>query len=386
MTNRLILGDNLKVMSRLCESDAGRFQMAYLDPPYNTGGTPEDYADARDHDQWLQFIGDRLRALRPLMADRGVVFVQIDDREQAYLKVLMDEHFGRDRCLAHVVVKMSELSGVKMSHAERRLPKVKEHLLIYGMGPESRLKNLRRPKAREVLSGYLNYYRKIIDNPEAPPAQWELLSIKDWAKARGGLEGLRPGSRQEAKRLEDLKLQEAHRVVYRTNNRLLAERNLPGIAEVFGPSGRRYISWEGKQILFLADHIDEPLSDLWTDLSTINLNKEGVGSFRYSKKPEALLHRCLQLATEPGDWVIDPFCGSGTTAAVAHKMGRSWLTIDCEDHLLSQAKPRLEAVMAGQDEGGVTGLLNWSGGGGFELIRWTEVEDATQVIEAVPPN
>ena len=119
-------------------------------------------------------------------------------------------------------------------------------------------------------------------------------------------------------------------MVYRTNNRLLAERALPGIAEVFGPSGRRYISWQGKQMLFLADHIDEPLSDLWTDLSTINLNKEGAGSFRYSKKPEALLQRCLELATEPGDWVIDPFCGSGTTAAVTallwtHYLLHFWL-------------------------------------------------------------
>ena len=119
---------------------------------------------------------------------------------------------------------MSELSGVKMSHADQRLPKVKEHLLIYGMGSGSQLRNLRRRKAPEVLANYLNYYRTIIDNPEDSPDQWCLLSIKTWARERGLLDGVRTGSKNETQRLQELKLEEAHRVVYRTNNRLLAEQ------------------------------------------------------------------------------------------------------------------------------------------------------------------
>ncbi|MEC7751219.1 MAG: site-specific DNA-methyltransferase [Myxococcota bacterium] len=384
--NQIIFGDNLEVMTDLAATASGRFQLAYLDPPYNTGGTPEDYDDQREPDQWIRFMRERLQALRPLMAPDGVVFVQIDDREQAHLKVLMDEILGRERCLAHVVIKMSELSGVKMSHADQRLPKVKEHLLIYGMGSGSQLRNLRRRKAPEVLANYLNYYRTIIDNPEDSPDQWCLLSIKTWARESGLLDGVRTGSKNETQRLQELKLEEAHRVVYRTNNRLLAEQNLPGISEVISPNGRRYISWQGKQMLFLKDHIDEPLSDLWTDLSTINLNKEGAGSFRFSKKPEALLHRCLELASKPGDWIIDPFCGSGTTAAVAHKMGRSWVTIDCEEHLLVQAKPRLDAVVAGQDAGGITRLVGWQGGGRFQFVHHPASGGGEAVIGAVPQN
>ena len=216
--NQIIYGDNLEVMTDLAGTASGRFQLAYLDPPYNTGGTPEDYDDQREPDQWIRFMRERLQALR-LMAPDGVVFVQIDDREQAHLKVLMDEILGRERCLAHVVIKMSELSGVKMSHADQRLPKVKEHLLIYGMGSGSQLRNLRRRKAPEVLANYLNYYRTIIDNPEDSPDQWCLLSIKTWARESGLLDGVRTGSKNETQRLQN-KLEEAHRVVYRTNNRL----------------------------------------------------------------------------------------------------------------------------------------------------------------------
>lgn len=367
-SNRLILGDNLQVMAELLASDAGRFAMAYLDPPYNTGGSPEAYPDQRAHEEWLDFMAQRLLALRPLMAADGLVFVQIDDHEQAYLKVLMDQIYGRDRCLAHVVIKMSELSGLKMSHAQRRLPKVKEHLLIYGMGPSSCLNNLWRQKPPTALKRYLGYYRHLILNPDEPPCDWQLVSVLSYAREQGMLSGVARGSLAETEALDALKLREAHRLVYRTNNRLLAERNQPGIAEVEAPSGKRYISWDGKQMLFLKDHLQEPLSDLWSDLSTINLNKEGVGSFRYSKKPESLLRRCLELGTRPGDWVIDPFCGSGTTAAVAHKMGRQWLTIECEDHLKSHAWPRLKAVVSGDDDGGVSQDLGWQGGGEFEVI------------------
>jgi adenine-specific DNA-methyltransferase len=127
--------------------------------------------------------------------------------------------------------------------------------------------------------------------------------------------------------------------------------------------------WEGKQMLFLADHVEETLGDLWTDLSTINLNKEGGVAFPNGKKPEALVRRVLQLATEPGDWVLDAYGGSGTTAAVAHKMGRRWITIEQGPQASTHCAERLRRVVEGRDEGGVTREEGWGGGGGFRFVR-----------------
>ncbi len=118
-------------------------------------------------------------------------------------------------------------------------------------------------------------------------------------------------------------------------------------------------------MLFLADHVEEVLGDLWTDISTINLGREGGVRFRNGKKPEALLKRVLQMSTQPGDLVLDPFGGAGTTAAVAHKMGRRWITMEKGPHARTHIVSRLRAVVAGTDAGGVTAELGWEGGGSF---------------------
>jgi adenine-specific DNA-methyltransferase len=123
--------------------------------------------------------------------------------------------------------------------------------------------------------------------------------------------------------------------------------------------------WEGKQMLFLSDHMDEPLSDLWTDISTINLGREGGTPFPSGKKPEALAERLMELCTSPGDLVLDPFCGSGTTAAVAHKTGRSWISVELDPDIAERARLRLARVVAGEDPTGITSSRGWKGGGSF---------------------
>jgi adenine-specific DNA-methyltransferase len=335
--SRLIQGDNLAVMSALLPEFGGRFACAYLDPPYNTGQRRADaYDDRLSRAGWAAMIGSRLAALRPLMRPDGVVFVQIDDRQLFDLKALLDQAFGGAQMLSLITVKMSELSGVKMAHAERRLPKVKEHILVYGVSPSSRLANLRVPKSAGSLERYRRYYTKIIVDPSIDAANWEVVTLAAYAARRG--------MPSDAAALDKLRFAEAHRVVYRTNNALLGRLALPGIQRVTSPTGVEYISWDGKQMLFLADHLSEALGDLWTDLSTINLNKEGGVAFPGSKKPEALIERCLALASASGDWVIDPFAGSGTTAAVALKTGRHFVTIEAGEHAETHAAVRLRNI------------------------------------------
>ncbi len=363
--NWVVHGDNLPALDALAKTHTGRVRCIYIDPPYNTGASFDHYDDDAAHGAWLTFMRDRLVRMRELLAEDGLLFVQIDDRELAYLQVLLDEVMGRGNRVNLVAVKMSEVSGLKMSHVERRLPKLKEFILVYGRSTPVRIRPLRVDKTDDKLAKYLKYYSKIIENPDDPVESWRITPIRDHLQARG--------LSTSAEKMRAYQLEQRHRVVYRTNNRFLAGLSFPTeTARVESPTGLSYIWWEGKQMLFLKDHCEEYLGDLWTDISTINLNKEGGVRFRYSKKPEALLQRVLELCTEPGDLVLDAFAGSGTTAAVAHKMGRRWIAIEQGDHCHTHLVPRLASVVAGTDPGGVTEAVGWTGGGGFRVFR---VED-----------
>ncbi|HCH66284.1 MAG: site-specific DNA-methyltransferase [Deltaproteobacteria bacterium] len=356
--NMLIHGDNLLALAALERDFAGKVKCIYIDPPYNTGSDFEHYSDGVQHSAWLSMMRDRLERMKPLLHEDGIIFVQIDDRELAYLHVLMDEVFGRPNRVNLITVKMSEVSGVKMKHVDKRLPKLKEFILVYGKRPNVSIHPIRVTKPPERLAKYLKYYTSIIENPDDAPESWRIVRIKTFMKEAG--------LKTDAASVQAFQLQERHRVVYRTNNRMLARLSFPTTtAKVISPKGLTYIWWEGKQMLFLSDHCEEYLGDLWTDISTINLNKEGGVAFRYSKKPEALIRRVIELSTQPGDLVLDAFAGSGTTAAVAHKLGRRWIAIERGDHCISHALPRLQKVVSGADPGGISTAVGWSGGGAF---------------------
>lgn len=344
--NLLFEGDNLAALQHLAPTHTARVQCVYLDPPYNTGSTFTHYRDALSHAEWLAMMRERLQAIRPLLAPTGFICVQIDDRELAYLQVLMDSVFGRERRVSTVVVKMSELSGVKMSHIESRLPKLKEYLLIYSASDQAKLRPIRVEKSADAFDKYLKYYNHIIENPDEPVDTWRVVRIRDWLQAQG--------ASIDAETIRTTQLRERKRVVYRTNNRALSGLSFASpTAEVISSTGLRYIWWEGKQMLFLADHTEEYLGDLWTDISTINLNKEGAAPFRYSKKPEALIARILTLLSDEGDLVLDAFAGSGTTGAVAQKLGRSWIMMEQGAHVHTHIIPRIESVLDGTDNGGI---------------------------------
>ncbi len=343
-------GDNLDALKLLQESYLGKIKLIYIDPPYNTGhdflyeddfaSTFEDYlassgqrsgsgarlvtnveANGRFHSDWLSMLFPRMRLARNLLTRDGVLAVSIDDNELARVLQMGQQVFG-DNCVVNVVaVKSSEASGVKMSHVDRRLPKMKEYLIIFARSREDvRVHPVRvRKDAMETgeLDKYLKYYGKVITNPEAPVTEWNIERIADVLTRRG----VEPS----AAAVRAFQLENAQHVVYRTNNASLASLEFPtATAEVVSPTGLSYVWWEGKQMLFLGDHLEETLGDLWTDVSTINLNKEtlGVAGFGQGQKPLALIKRLLALFTVPGEAavVLDFFAGSGTTGhAVVRK-------------------------------------------------------------------
>lgn len=342
--NLYIEGENLEVLRTLQKAYFGKVKMIYIDPPYNTGNDsfvyPDDYSErlaeyrartsltdeagflnkqdmwkkntkenGQFHSVWLSMMYPRLFLARNLLREDGVIFVSIDDNEAADLKLLMDEIFGEDNFVNNISVKMSESSGVKMSHVDKRLPKIKETVFLYKKNDFSKINAIKQKKSSEdgTLEKYLKYYSNVIENFEDSIENWKISKISDYLRNQN----INP----DKDAIKSFQISNAQRVIYRTNNPSLTDLNFKtATAPVKSSQGIDYVWWEGKQMLFLADYIDEYICDLWTDISTINLNKEGATEFKNGKKPLKLLNRCLKLATDKNDLILDFFSGSGTTA------------------------------------------------------------------------
>jgi len=360
-----VVADNLLALERWGRIHAGRAALVLADPPYNARNS-KDYDDDLGHAEWLEGVARRVALCLPLLRPDGILAFHIDDTEQAYLQVLLDRMAGRARRLNTVVVKMSELAGVKMRYREKMLPRIKEYVLLYGAGPAARLNPLRRRKEGPALDAYLKYYGHVLENPDDPVERWRTTPLPDVLR--------REGIPRTVEAARAYRLEHADRMVYRTNNRWFdslppEDRPPTPFARLRSPWDVEYVWWEGRQMLFLSDHLDEPLGDVWTDISTINVQREGGVPLRSSKKPEALVGRLLDLCTKSGDLVVDPWAGSGTTAAVAHKTGRGWLACEKDRDIARRAVARLESVVAGHDVTGVTVPRGWTGGGGFDVLR-----------------
>lgn len=326
-THLLIEGDNYHALSVLNYTHAGKVDIIYIDPPYNTGNKDfiynDSFVDREDsfrHSKWLSFMAHRLRLAKNLLAETGVIFISIDDNEQAHLRLLCDQIFGEENFVNCIAVKSSENSGVKMSHTEKKLPKIKEYLLVYARNADDiQFTPITVPKSVDAkkFNAYAKYYSKIILNPKDDAENWKIISIKNYLKDRK----IKIKNEDE---LTQFKLKNAERVVYRTNNATLAKMAFETkTAKVISPTGLEYIWWEGKQMLFLSDYTEESLCDQWTDISTINLNKEiaGLPSFSNGQKPIALIDRIIKVATQnKSATILDFFAGSGTTGHAVLKL------------------------------------------------------------------
>jgi adenine-specific DNA-methyltransferase len=367
----IVKGNNLLALHTLKEEFAGQVKLIYIDPPYNRDADAF-YNDNFKNSTWLTFMKNRLEIAKELLIDDGFFFIQIDDYQLGYLKILCDEVFNRENAVNIIAVKMSETSGVKMAHVDKKLPKIKEFILSYRKNNSSRLNPIKIKKESQgnKLDDYLKYYKKVIENYNDPVEEWIITSINEYLKKQG-LE-------TDEQSVKNFQLENAERVVYRTNNKSFENLNVKGkLALVKSKQGLDYVWWEGKQMLFLADYIDEYICDFWTDISTINLNKEGGVDLANGKKPEKLLKRIIQLVTKEGDIVMDYHLGSGTTAAVAHKMKRQFIGVEQLNYGENDSVVRLKNVINGDNSGISTEEdVQWKGGGEFvylELKKYNQI-------------
>lgn len=355
----------------------GRFRCIYFDPPFNSGRRYKEYDDTLAPEAWRKMIHERLCAARALLAGDGAIFVEIDDTELGPLQVTMDEVFGREQRISTITVVRSAATGHK---AINRGPvNVADYVLVYA---KDRARWRCQPVFRERSSPD-EAYRTWLENPGDPHERWRFRPLL--AHVRGVL-GRAP-SRGE---LGDYALAHSTHVVRFAQPRYEAvsraaralidrSRSEPTRVYRLGRQGRRdLLLLRGNRVLFLCDKVAlregravlvEPLTNVWDDLGFQGIAREGGATFARNKKPEKLLARILAIATEPGDWVLDPFLGSGTTAAVALKMGRLCVGIERGAHVDELTLPRLRRVVDGSDATGVTRALGWKGGGGFHV--WT---------------
>lgn len=393
--NRLIFGDNLLALKALEQEFSGKVKCIYIDPPYNTGNAFEHYDDGLEHSIWLGLMRDRLDILKSLLSNDGLIFVQIDDKEMAYLTILMDEVFGRENRINIISVKMSEASGVKMAHADKRLPKLKEYILVYKKYDSPELDVEKVP-----LEAWNDEYKTILLNIEEDDVKklkkimaQEICDENDVYACNKILENASTESlSQYFRRLSiplnkqnEFKFNNAWRIIQAVGSSSVLnlakaqEKKNQEIGAVLSNTGLIYLyktDFDNTakspriQIIFADESLLRNPGDFWTDIKTTGgVGQEGGVLFPNGKKPEALIKRIIGMCTKPGDLVLDSFAGSGTTGAVAHKMGRRWIMVELGDHIHTHIIPRLHKVIDGTDQGGISQTVGWQGGGGFRYYR-----------------
>lgn len=410
--NMLIHGDNLLALKALEKDYTAKIKCIYIDPPYNTGSAFEHYDDNLEHSTWLSLMKQRIEILKNLLSEEGSIFIQIDDEEQAYLKVLCDEIFGRKNFINMISVNMKNIAGASGGGEDKRVKKNCEYILIYSKN-YLKLPPFKGQFTHTEISEMVEEYNRI-------GKSWKYTTAIVYEGEKEYIGSTVDGDGNE------IKIYLRHNAVFKTIKQLMKEENLtlkeayvkygskvfqtampqssirPRVMEKLKELGIKndllsieYVPKTGRNkgkmyeqfykgencrlFAWLKDvsiEIDGVLykKDLqgtyWDFVSeTKNLTKEGSVTFPNGKKPEQLISQILDMATCEGDLVLDSFLGSGTTAAVAHKMGRKWIGIELGDHCYTHCKPRLERVIDGEDKGGVTKSLNWKGGGGFKFYE-----------------
>ncbi|HEY0148321.1 MAG TPA: site-specific DNA-methyltransferase [Allosphingosinicella sp.] len=366
--NLLIQGDNLPVLRALARSRPGQVKCIYIDPPYNTGGAFAHYGDSRAHADWLQFMRERLEAMRPMLRPDGILFIQIDDSEQAYLKVLADQIFGRANYLGQFVWEKKR----KPSFLRAHLASVTETILAYALD-----RRLAPPFVGGTTTAGKKYPLNNAGNPLATltfPAESVRFGCGDGAIAAGDMSGgnivtelLDPVEVVGGTNAAAFRLRGEWRYSQVRLDALLAAGESVTISKVpFRPNHVR-AGGDAKILKNLLSAAHYPVGT-YEDGAAESRALFGRDAFDYPK-PEALLQLLLGAVTKPGDIVLDAFAGSGTTAAVAHKLERRWIAIEVGAHAHTHIALRLRKVVDGNDPGGITAATAWSGGGGFHYLE-----------------
>lgn len=405
--NMLIHGDNLIALKALEQDYAGKIKCIYIDPPYNTGSAFEYYDDGLEHSEWLNMMCPRLQILQRLLSECGTIWIQIDEEEQAYLKVLCDEVFGRDNFINMIAVNAKVSAGASGGGEDKKLKKNIEYILVYCKD----FNYFEQFKPEYKFTELMAY----IDRMKADNKSFKYTSVLYKCENREYFDTIKDGagddiviekvntyeikSVNEVAKIEGISLKQVYQKYYNqimtTTNAQTSIRtrvwdatdseNNMYIATYIPKTGKdkgnkKELLFMGKQkvlVIWLKDTAEMVKNDIykkekvgtyWDGFSWINVTKEGGVLFPNGKKPETLVQRVFNMATDEGDTVLDSFAGSGTTAATAHKMNRKWITIELGEQAYTHCKIRLDRVVDGE-QGGISKAVNWKGGGGYKFYE-----------------
>jgi len=386
--NLIIKGNNLLVLHSLKKRFAGKVKLIYIDPPYNTGSDSFKYNDSFNHSTYLVFMKNRLEIAHKLLRDDGIIFIQCDDNEQAYLKVLMDEIFNRENFIVCIAVRSSTPSGIKTAHKQKTIIKQKDYILVFAKNKSKVSFKPQYTKATEWDTHYSVWIEKRSDGIK-------LKKLVDKLREEGILD--------KNQTLRDVNINDRNfKKFYLENVEKIARWTSHKNKEIIELCTTKYKDKlyvtkdeNGKETIYLNKQVLQPLSysinyvydekkfiedisflvcDFWGDIDFQNTQNEGSVSLPAGKKPEFLIFRIIDMTTEPGDLILDFFAGSGTTCAVAHKMGRQYIGVEQIDDQIDKCLTRLNNVING-DQSGISKAVGWQGGGDFvylEMMKWNE--------------
>lgn len=351
--NMLIFGDNLLALKALEQDFAGRIKCIYIDPPFNTGSAFEHYDDGLEHSIWLSLMRDRLDCLKRLLASDGLMFVHIDYREGARLKVLLDEVFPGGSFKNEIIVRRGTKNVQSQFETIDALATGHDSIYLYSKSPETRLRKLQALEEDTEPGKWDTFWRGTdrhtmryeLFGKTPDKGQWRWEKPRGYAAKRRYEEYLTEfGDKMTLDDYWAMKYQESGAKVD------FVRQGPDGTVQYFVPPRNYRI-----------------LSDVWMDVRT-----SGKATDFAHEKHEELLERIIRWATDRGDWVLDSFGGSGTTGASAHKMDRKWIMVELGEHCHTHIIPRMQKVIDGSDQGGISKTVGWKGGGGFKYYRLAE--------------
>lgn len=354
--NRLIFGDNLLALKALEQEFSGKIKCVFIDPPYNTGSAFEHYDDGIEHSIWLSLMRDRLELIHKLLSEDGSLWITIDDNEVHYLKILCDEIFGRNNYKSTITWQRK----YSVSNNYKGIASICDFILVYAKS--EKFQNNLLPRTQESIERYSNPD----DDPRGP---WKAVDYLNQAT---------PEKRPNL--CYSITNPNTGEIIENTKKAWKYDRN----------SHQKHVEenriWWGKNgknstpalKLFLSEVRNGMTPHNWWPHEDVGHTDEakkemisiyGAKNVFETPKPERLIKRILEIATNPHDLVLDSFAGSGTTGAVAHKMGRRWIMVELGEHCHTHIIPRLQKVIDGEDQGGISKEVNWQGGGGFKYYR-----------------
>ncbi|MHC4598929.1 MAG: DNA methyltransferase [Planctomycetota bacterium] len=390
LENLVLRGDNLAALHTLKTAFAGTVRLIYIDPPYNTGKETQQYADRFDHAAWLTFMKNRLEAARELLAPAGLLFAQCDDREAAYLKVLLDELLGRENFLSRISWQRAPEGRTVLGQGVSFIARTTETLLCYArdvrFAPRTSGVTKRFDATEKALQQYSHFFQgegerlpfKVIEDGGGRNIEifkhdgHEIVRVPKETGLEERLASFDRLVRVAAQQAESSLQQKILSAI--EPDGLFSVEYVPTRGKRKGVPKKAYYTGKGI-VLFLRDYAETDgervfrravMNDFWShdEIPVTGIADEGGVRLRRGKKPEKLLQRIIEMATEPGDLVLDFFLGSGTTAAAAHKLGRRYVGMELLDYGENDAVVRLNNVIQGEASG-ISKAVGWNGGGEF---------------------